>query len=401
MEDFEIVVIGAGISGSVLAERYASIGKKVLVIEKRDHIGGNCYDYYNEHGLLVSKYGAHLFHTDYPDVWEYVHRFSDWLPYQHKVLARVDGHLVPVPVNITTVNTIFGLNIQCEEEMKCWLGENQIRFENPANGEEAALSRVGPVLYEKIFKTYTKKQWDRYPSELDASVLNRIPVRTNFEDRYFTDLCQGQPKYGFTRMFRKMLAHPNICVKLNTDYFSVRKQLKNYQKLFYTGPIDRFFDFKYSIRDKLEYRSIDFEMETLEQEYYQENSVINYPSLEDGAFTRIVEYKHITGQNHPSTTISREYTTDITDPVNQEPYYPILNPKNQEIFNLYRRAAEQLKGIYFVGRLANYKYFDMDDAFKNALDLFHALDSKGRYHIRSKPAGTSSSSQGARVGKRF
>jgi UDP-galactopyranose mutase len=374
MAKYDIVVIGAGISGSVLAERYARKGKKVLVIEKRDHIGGNCYDYYDEHGVLVSKYGAHLFHTNFEDVWRYVNRFSEWFPYQHKVLAKVDGHLVPVPVNITTVNKIFGLNIRTEAQMKKWLAANQVRYDHPKNGEEAALARVGKVLYEKIFKNYTKKQWDRFPAELDAAVLNRIPVRTCFDDRYFSDKYQAQPVGGFTQMFEKMLDHPNITVLLNTDYFDVRDEIEGYQKLFYTGPVDRFFDFKYSLEEKLEYRSINFVMETHDVEYFQENSVINYPSLEDGEFTRIVEYKHMTGQKHPKTTISKEYTVDITDPAIQEPYYPVLNPRNREIYEKYKAAADQLTDVYFVGRLANYKYFNMDEAFKNALDLFASLE---------------------------
>ncbi len=376
MNHYDIVIIGAGISGAVLAERYANTGKKVLIIEKRDHIAGNCYDYYNEDGVLVSKYGAHLFHTNYEDVWTYVNRFAEWYDYEHKVLARVDGHLVPVPVNITTVNKIFGLNIQSEEEMCKWLEENQIHCDNPQNGEEAALARVGPILYEKIFKCYTKKQWDKFPEELDAAVLNRIPVRTNFDDRYFSDQHQALPEGGFTKMFEKMLDHPNITIWLNTDYFDVRHKITGYEKLFYTGPIDRFFDFKYSIDEKLEYRSINFVMETHNVEYYQENSVINYPSLEDGDFTRIVEYKHMTRQKHPKTTISKEYTVDITDPATQEPYYPVLNPRNREIYNKYKETAEKLTDIYFVGRLANYKYFNMDEAFKNALDLFEKLEGK-------------------------
>ncbi|MFN7116046.1 MAG: UDP-galactopyranose mutase [Saprospiraceae bacterium] len=373
---YDIVVIGAGISGSVLAERYATSGKKVLVIEKRDHIGGNCYDYYNEEGVLVSKYGAHLFHTNHEEVWKYVNRFADWYEYEHKVLARVDGHLVPVPVNITTVNKIFGLNIESEEEMCKWLEDNQIRCDDPQNGEEAALARVGPVLYEKIFKCYTKKQWDKFPHELDAAVLNRIPVRTNFDDRYFSDKYQALPEGGYTKIFEKMLDHPNISVWLNTDFFEVRHKITGYEKLFYTGPIDRFFDFKYSLDEKLEYRSINFVMETHDVEYYQENSVINYPALEDGDFTRIVEYKHMTRQKHPKTTISKEYTVDITDPATQEPYYPVLNPRNREIYNKYKEAAEKLTDIYFVGRLANYKYFNMDEAFKNALELFEKLEGK-------------------------
>ncbi len=375
-QHFDIVIIGAGISGAVLAERYASAGKQVLVLEKRGHIGGNCYDYYDEAGVLVSKYGAHLFHTDYEDVWEYVNRFSDWHGYQHKVLAQVDGQLVPVPVNITTVNKVFGLNLQTEAEMEKWLAKNQVKNDRPSNGEEAALARVGRVLYEKIFKNYTKKQWDRYPAELDAAVLNRIPVRTDFDDRYFGDKYQAQPSQGFTAMFENLLSHPRITVKVNCDYFAVRDEIGGYKKLFYTGPIDRFFDFENSLNERLEYRSINFEMETLPQEYFQENSVINYPSPEDGDFTRIVEYKHITKQRHPATTISREYTVDITDPAKQEPYYPILNPRNQAIYNEYKEKADALPDVYFVGRLANYKYFDMDDAFKNALDLFERLEGR-------------------------
>ncbi len=373
MKTYDIVVIGAGISGAVLAERYASIGKKVLVLEKRNHIGGNCYDYYDEHGILVSKYGAHLFHTNFEDVWKYVNRFAEWAPYEHKVLARVDGHLVPVPVNITTVNKIFGLNLQSEAEMQIWLEANQVKIDNPKNGEEAALARVGYELYEKIFKSYTKKQWDKYPCELDASVLNRIPVRTNFDARYFSDKHQAQPTRGYTRMFENMLKHPNITVLLETDYFDISHEIAHYEKLFYTGPVDRFFDFKYSLEEKLEYRSIRFELETHDVEYFQENSVINYPSPEDGDFTRIVEYKHMTGQKHPKTTISREFTVEITDPAVQEPYYPVLNPRNREIYAKYKTAADGLVDVHFVGRLANYKYFNMDEAFKNALDLFEVL----------------------------
>lgn len=363
----DIVIIGAGISGAVLAERYASIGKNVVILEKRDHIAGNCYDYYNEDGILVSKYGAHLFHTNFEDVWDYVQQFSDWYKYEHKVLARVDGKLVPVPVNITTVNKLLGTSIKNEEEMQQWLEQNALQIDTPKNGKEAALARVGPELYEKIFKNYTKKQWDKYPEELDASVLNRIPVRPNFDDRYFSDKYQYLPKGGYTQMFEKILDHKNITVLLNTDYFDVRDQLNGYEKLFYTGPVDQFFDFKHSIQEKLEYRSIRFVHETLDQEYFQENSVINYPNEEE--FTRIVEYKHITGQKNPKTTIVKEYTTD-----EGEPYYPVPNPRNQAIYEKYREEADKLQNIYFVGRLANYKYFNMDQAFKNALDLFKSLE---------------------------
>lgn len=364
----DIVIVGAGISGATLAERFASVhNKKVLVLEKRDHIGGNCYDYYNQDGILVSKYGAHLFHTNFEDVWQYVQRFSEWTPYEHHVLAKIDGKLVPVPVNITTVNELLGEHIHNEEEMQQWLGVNQVKNDHPQNGEEAALARVGKVLYEKLFKYYTKKQWDKYPSELDAEVLNRIPVRDNFDSRYFSDTYQAQPKEGYTKLFEKMLNHPNITVKLNTDFFAIKDHLGVYEKLFYTGPIDQFF--AGLGKPKLEYRSLRFKEETYEEEYFQENSVVNYPSP-DVPFTRIVEYKYITGQKIPKTTIVKEYSSS-----EGEPYYPVPTPANRALYEEYKKEAEKLEkeGIYFVGRLANYKYFNMDQAFKNALQLFSQL----------------------------
>lgn len=375
MEKYDIVIVGAGISGATLAERYATQkNKKVLVVERRDHIAGNCYDFYNDDGIMISKYGAHLFHTNFEDVWEYVNRFSEWRPYEHRVLAKVDGQLVPIPVNITTVNKLFGENIKTEAEMREWLDEHQVKNDDPQNGEEAALARVGEVLYEKMFKHYTKKQWDKYPEELDASVLQRIPVRDNFDDRYFGDKYQALPAQGYTKMFEKILDHPNITVKLSTDYFDVKDEIAANppEKLFYTGPIDRFFDFKHSVEKHLQWRSIRFEWETLDQESFQENSVINYPQMDDGKFTRIIEYKKIYDQEHPKTTICREYSTD-----EGEPYYPVPNPENDAIFQRYKDEADKLKDIYFVGRLANYKYFNMDQAFKNALDLFEQIEGIG------------------------
>jgi len=370
MKHIDILIIGAGISGSVLAERYASIGKKVLIIEKRNHIAGNCFDYIDENGILVSKYGAHLFHTNEEDVWKYVNQFSDWYPWQHKVIARVEDKTVPIPVNITTVNELFGTTISNEEEMKNWLEEHRSPIAHPSNGEEAVLSRVGPVLYEKMFKHYTKKQWDKYPAELDASVLERIPVRTNYDDRYFSDNYQALPKGGYTQLFDKILNHPNIEVLLETDYFDVKDEYKNYEKLFYTGPVDRFFEFKHSLLEKLEYRSINFVSETIETDFFQENSVVNYPGTEVD-FTRIIEYKHFGNQKSEKTTVVKEFTVD-----EGEPYYPVPNPRNQEIYARYKEEADKLIDVHFVGRLANYKYFNMDQAFKNALDLFAKLENK-------------------------
>lgn len=375
MKNFNIVIIGAGISGSVLAERYAAMGKKVLIIEKRDHIAGNCFDFYDDNGILTSKYGAHLFHTNDEGVWDYVNQFADWYPWSHRVIARVDDKTVPIPVNITTVNTLFRTNIKTETEMQDWLEKNRIPFDQPQNGEEAVLNKVGEVLYNKMFKHYTKKQWDKYPAELHASVLERIPVRDNYDDRYFSDTYQALPKGGYTKMFENILANPNIMILLNTDYFEVQDQLGEYEKLFYTGPIDRFFQFNENLKEKLEYRSINFVTEQLDQEYFQENSVVNYPG-EEVDFTRIVEYKHFGNQQSEKTSIVKEYTVD-----EGEPYYPVPNDKNQEIYAQYKAEADKLTDVYFVGRLANYKYFNMDQAFRNALDLFFDLERKDNVKV--------------------
>ena len=370
LKNNRILIIGAGISGATIAERYATkLNKKVTIIEKRDHVGGNCYDFINSDGLLVPLYGPHFFHTNYEDVWNYVNEFSEWIPYEHRVLSFVDNMLVPVPVNITTVNKIFNISLKNEKEMHEWLNKNTEKIDNPKNSEETALTRVGKVLYEKMFKNYTKKQWDLYPKELNPEVMNRIPVRENFDNRYFTDKYQALPKYGYTKLFEKMLNHPNIEVKLNTDYFDIKDSISSFDKVFYTGQIDRFFDYKFSKIEKLQYRSLRFEFETLDQEYYQTATTINYPN--DYDFTRITEHKRATGQIHPKTTIIREYST-----WEGEPYYPVPNPKNQKLYEKYKKEAEKLKNIYFVGRLANYKYFNMDQAFKNALDVFKNIENE-------------------------
>ena len=238
----QIIVVGAGISGCVLAERFANqCGKRVLVIEKRDEIGGNCFDFTNEAGHLIPKYGPHFFHTNFEDVWTYVQNFSEWTPYEHRALAYVDGKYVPVPVNIETVNQVFGLSLTTREEMEGWLAANTEKIPSPKNSEESGLARAGKVLYEKIFKGYTKKQWDRWPHELDASVLDRIPVRSDADDRYFTDKYQSVPKDGYTQLFKNMLDNPLITIRLNANYLEEQTSLPKPEKLFFTGPIDQFF----------------------------------------------------------------------------------------------------------------------------------------------------------------
>jgi len=367
---YDIIVVGAGISGATMAERFASQeNKKVLVVEKRDHIGGNCFDYLDQVGIRVSKYGAHIFHTNDEGVWQYINRFSKWRPYIHKVLSFVDGKLVPIPVNAKTVNLLFGLNLD-EKGMKEWLKENQVRYKNPKNAEEMAKSRVGNVLYEKMFKNYTKKQWDMEPILLDASVTARIPVHDSFDDRWFADKYQVMPEDGYTRIFENMLKNPRIEVQLNTDYFNIQGQLLKIEKIVFTAPIDRYFYYNSGYLGKLPYRSLRFKYLTYNVEYYQENSVINYPN--EHRYTRSIEYKRLFEQKHHQTTIAYEYPT-----WEGEPYYPVPNSRNNALYEKYKARAEKLKNTHFVGRLGNYKYLNMDQAFRNALDLFDKVKHEG------------------------
>jgi UDP-galactopyranose mutase len=366
---YDLLIVGAGITGATIAERCSSeLGWRVLVIDKRDHIGGNVYDYIDpESGIRVSQYGAHIFHTNDEDVWGYVQRFSDWSRWDHKVLALVDGKYVPIPANIETVNALFNMSLKSEEEMAAWLKEQQIPCETPVNGQEIALSRVGPTLYDALFKHYTKKQWNKFPEELDASVLARIPVRTNNDCRYFTDKYQALPTNGYTAFVKTMLASPRIDIRLGTDFADVGNLGIRYKRLVYTGPIDAYF--KDAGLPTLEYRSIRFHYETLPTAgFHQPVSVVNYPSP-DIPYTRTVEYKHFLNQRSDNTIIVHETTTDDGDP-----YYPVPNAENQALYEKYRELAEEeerTKGVGFVGRLASYKYFNMDQAIRAALDFYH------------------------------
>jgi UDP-galactopyranose mutase len=371
MEKFDIIIVGCGLSGTVLAERYANIlNKRVLILDKRDHVGGNCYDYIDlETGLLISKYGPHFFHTDSEKVWKYVNKFSSWMPWEHKVLGRIGDKLFPIPVNINTINILLGTNISNEQEMKKWLKTNIVQYNNPVNGKQAVLSQVGQKLYELIFKDYSKKHWDSYPEELDASIFRRVTVRSDFEERYFTDKYQAQPQKGFTKLIENMLDHANITVMLNTDFFMVKDLIKSYEKLFFTGPIDHFY--KELQIGWLGYRSLRFESEYIKGlDFYQTNSVINYPSLDDN-FTRITEYKHILNQKSSDTIIFREYGSSVG-----EPYYPILNEVNRKLYATFKSISKKEKNIYFLGRLGSFKYINIDEAILNSLELFEKVYDK-------------------------
>jgi UDP-galactopyranose mutase len=359
---YNYVIVGAGFAGCVLAERIANeLNKKVLIIEKRNHIGGNAYDCYNEDGILVHKYGPHIFHTNNKIVWDYLSQFTEWYHYQHRVLAYVDGQTVPMPINLDTINKLYNTNFT-PDELNKFFEKVRDKKEDILNSEDMVISKVGKDLYEKFFKGYTKKQWDLYPYELEPEVTARVPIRTNRDDRYFTDKYQGMPKYGYIKMFENMLNNKNIHIMLNTDYKEVIDSIE-YEKLIYTGPIDYYFDYKYG---KLPYRSLNFEFETLDCEKYQEVGTVNYPN--DYDFTRITEFKHLTGQKHYKTTIVREYSS-----AEGEPYYPIPQKKNIEQYKLYEEEANKLNNVFFIGRLANYKYYNMDKVVEEALNLFILL----------------------------
>ncbi len=359
---FDYLIVGAGFAGSVLAERLASdAGKKVLIIDRRPHIAGNAYDHYNEDGVLVHRYGPHIFHTNSREVFEYLSRFTEWRPYQHRVQAWVDGQLVPIPINLDTVNQLYGLNLTSFELVAFFESVAQ-KCERVVTSEDVIVSKVGRELYEKFFRNYTRKQWDLDPSELDASVTARVPVRTNRDDRYFTDTYQAMPKHGLTRMFERMLLHPNIKIMLNAHFQEIREAIPHGEIIF-TGPIDEFFDYRYG---KLPYRSLEFKFETLNEPRHQPVAVINYPN--DNLYTRVTEFKHLTGQEHPKTTLVYEYPRASGDP-----YYPIQRPENLELYRRYQLLAASTPGVHFVGRLATYRYYNMDQVTAQALTMYAKL----------------------------
>jgi UDP-galactopyranose mutase len=358
----DYLVVGAGFAGCTVAERIATqFNKKVLLVEQRNHIGGNAYDFYNEDGILVQKYGPHIFHTNSVKVWRYLSKYTDWNGYVHRVLANVKGKEVYLPINLDTMERLYDRRFS-PKQLENYFQVKRIKIDRIKNSRDVVVSQVGEDLYELFFKNYTKKQWGVYPDELEPQVTSRLPVRLNRDTRYFSDKYQGVPKYGYTRMFEKMLDDKNIHILLNTDYKETINSIK-FKTMIFTGPIDYFFDFKYG---KLPYRSLDFKFKTLNMEKFQDAAVVNYPN--EHKYTRITEYKHFYFQKHDKTTICYEYPKSEGDP-----YYPIPAPDYQEIYLKYKKQADKLKNVYFIGRLAEYRYLNMDQVVNEALKIFERI----------------------------
>jgi UDP-galactopyranose mutase len=359
---FDWLVVGAGFAGSVLAERLATKrNEKVLLIDRRPHIGGNAFDRYNEDGLLIHQYGPHIFHTNSEAIVRYLSQFTTWRPYEHRVLAEVDGLLLPVPINLDTVNKLYNLTLTSEQLVE-WFAERAEFVPEVRTSEDVVISKIGRELYEKFFRGYTRKQWGVDPSQLDKSVTARVPTRTDRNDRYFNDTFQAMPAGGYSRMFERMVCQPNIKIMLNTDFADVQDEIA-YRRVIFTGPIDEYFD---SCFGRLPYRSLAFEHVTLDTEWNQPVAVVNYP--QNNAFTRVTEYKHLTGQKHPKTALTYEYPTDVGDP-----YYPVPRAENAELYKKYQALAQQTEDVWFVGRLATYKYYNMDQVVGQALATFRRI----------------------------
>ena len=360
---YDWMIVGAGFAGSVLAERIASQRKEsVIIVDRRPHIAGNAFDAYNDDGLLIHKYGPHIFHTNAESIFSYLSQFTKWRPYEHRVLAHVDDKLLPIPINLDTVNNLYGLSLD-SEGLEAFFQKNAEPVDEVRTSEDVIVGRVGRDLYNKFFRDYTRKQWGLDPSQLDKSVTSRVPVRTDRDDRYFGDKFQYMPLNGYTAMFDKILDHPRISVLLQTDYRDVRDIIPH-RRLIFTGPVDEYFDFCHG---KLPYRSLRFNHVTLDTEWHQPVAVINYPQTE--AYTRVTEYKHLTGQKHAKTSLTYEYPSDIGDP-----YYPVPRPENQALFKRYESMARAQKNVWFVGRLATYRYYNMDQVVGQALSTFQKIE---------------------------
>ncbi|HYE45910.1 MAG TPA: UDP-galactopyranose mutase [Caulobacter sp.] len=374
---FDYLVVGAGFAGSVLAERLAAgSNKKVLVVDRRPHIGGNAYDHKDAAGVLIHKYGPHIFHTNSQDIADYLGQFTKWRPYEHRVLASARDKLLPIPINRTTLNELYGLSLKDEAEAEAFLKSRAEPTDQIRTSEDVVVAAVGRELYELFFQGYTRKQWGIDPSGLDKAVTARIPTRTGTDDRYFGDKHQIMPRDGYTAMFNRMLDHPNIDLLLSTGYAEVMDEIEA-GHIVYTGPVDEYFGYRFG---KLPYRSLRFEHRNLELERFQPVAVVNYPDPQL-PYTRITEYKHLTGQDHPSTSISYEYPSADGDP-----YYPIPRPENQALYKKYEALADANPNVTFVGRLATYRYYNMDQVVGQALAAFRKLERRRRTQAAAPPA---------------
>lgn len=363
----KILIIGSGITGITLAERFASLGFDISIVEKRNNIGGNCYDFIDKNGILIHKYGPHIFHTDYKDVWEYLSQFTKWIKYEHKVLGFIDNKYAPIPFNLNSLNIFFpekanNLKLKLIESF----GSNKkIPILELKKSKDHDLRILSDFIYKKVFLSYTKKQWGFSPEKIDPSVISRVPVSISFDDRYFQDKYQGIPKNGYTKMFEKMINKKKIKIKLKTKYNKKTEKLFDY--IFYTGPIDEYFGYKFG---KLDYRCFNIKNKTISGESYQESAVVNYPDKKY-KFTRVTEYKKLTQQKNKKTIIGFEF------PGNKGVIgWPILNNKNLSKLKKYSEESKNFKKIFFVGRLGEFKYYDMDDAVKRSLDLVKFLKLK-------------------------
>jgi UDP-galactopyranose mutase len=374
---YDYLVVGAGFAGSVLSERLASQhGARVLLIDRRPHVGGNAFDEKDAAGILYHKYGPHIFHTNSDAVVDYLSQFTQWRPYEHRVRAVVRDKVLPIPINRTTLNVLFDLDLQDEDSAAAYLASRAEPVGDVRTSEDVVINAVGRELYELFFQGYTRKQWGLDPSELDKQVTSRIPTRTNTDDRYFTDTFQAMPLNGYTAMFETMLDHPLIDRQLGTDFRDLKEEaFEIADHVIYTGPIDEYFDYRFG---KLPYRSLHFEHRTLDLEWYQPVAVVNYPSPQV-PYTRVSEYKHLTGQEHPRTSITFEYPSAEGDP-----YYPIPREENQVLYKMYEQLADATGNVTFVGRLATYRYYNMDQIVGQALATFRRIDER-RKQARAQP----------------
>lgn len=358
----KFLIVGAGFAGSVCAHELAEAGHQITVVDRRNHIGGNAYDVKDSHDILIHQYGPHIFHTNSERIFHYLSKFTEWRSYEHRVRGVVDGQEYPFPINRDTLNQLYDLDLTEEQATEYFENVREQR-DSVQTSEDVVLNSVGRDLYEKFFLNYTKKQWGLDPSQLKAGVAARIPTRTNTDDRYFTDTYQVMPLHGYTVMFENMLQHPNIQIILSTDYKDLLIQGFEYDHLIYTGPIDAFYNHQFG---HLPYRSLRFEHENLATEQYQSVGTVNYPN--DYDFTRITEFKHLTGQKAPSTSIVREYPTADGDP-----YYPIPRTENEMLFKKYQALANAEENVSFVGRLAEYRYYNMDQVVGAALNTVNKI----------------------------